>query len=225
MLHAHLNPQELSKNYRQSEPFPHLVIDDFLEAEFASGCSADFDNVHPEQWSLYSKEGYAKKLEFRKQHLMGKHLQRFFEMANSEPFVHQLEEITGIRGLQPDPSLMGGGLHLIQPGGFLGVHIDFNWFEEKQMHRRLNLVLYLNEAWKPSNGGELELWQAEPQVCIKKIAPIYNRLALFEVGPRNFHGYPDQIRHQPRRALALFYYTKQIPEKDFREPHKTIYLD
>jgi hypothetical protein len=46
---------------------------------------------------------------------------------NSAPFVSFLEQLTGINGLLPDPHFWGGGLHQIEPSGFLKIHTDFNF--------------------------------------------------------------------------------------------------
>ena len=50
-----------------------------------------------------------------------------------------LEGLTGITGLIPDPYFEGGGLHQIEPGGYLKVHADFNWHKTLRLDRRINL--------------------------------------------------------------------------------------
>jgi len=44
---------------------------------------------------------------------------------NSWPFIKVLENITGIKGLTPDPYFLGAGFHEIGQGGHLSIHADF----------------------------------------------------------------------------------------------------
>ena len=46
-----------------------------------------------------------------------------------------------------DQELLGGGMHLMNVGGRLDVHVDFNRMEERALHRRLNILVFLNERW------------------------------------------------------------------------------
>ena len=55
--------------------------------------------------------------------------------------------------------LEGGGLHQSPAGGFLNIHADFTVHpHHRNWQRRANLLLYLNDDWKPEYGGDLELW-------------------------------------------------------------------
>jgi hypothetical protein len=47
----------------------------------------------------------------------------------------------------------GGGIRESPSGTFLPVHIDFNHHPRTLHHRRLNLLLYLNEQWDDGLGG------------------------------------------------------------------------
>ena len=43
-------------------------------------------------------------------------------------------------------------MHLTGPGGRLDVHVDFNFLPERKLHRRLNLLFYLNPVWEEASG-------------------------------------------------------------------------
>lgn len=104
----------------------------------------------------------------------------FLQYLNSPPVLRFLEELTGIPALVPDPYYLGGGLHQIERGGFLKIHADFNWREQMRLHRRINLLIYLNKDWKDEYGGHLELWDGN-QVggCRKKILPVFGAVRDF----------------------------------------------
>lgn len=78
----------------------------------------------------------------------------FVKYLNSQEFLSVLETISGIHGLHADPDLRGG-IHAIGRGGFLKLHTDFNWHSKLAMHRRLNLLVYLNEHWERGWQGGL----------------------------------------------------------------------
>ena len=59
---------------------------------------------------------------------------------NSFEMLLWLEALTGIEGLIPDPYFGGGGLHQIEPGGFLKIHADFNVHPKLKLDRRLNML-------------------------------------------------------------------------------------
>src|SRR5204863_6284010 len=119
-----------------------------------------------------------------------------------------------IEGLIPDPYLFGGGLHQIERGGVLSVHADYNFHPVMHVDRRLNLLVYLNESWDPSWGGDLELWDRDMRRAVKTIEPVAGRCVIFGTTDFSYHGHPDPLTCPPevtRRSLALYYYTNGRP--------------
>ena len=50
-------------------------------------------------------------------------------------------------------------------------------------YRKISIVLYLNQQWNPMNGGELCLYEPyDPEVEIRRVAPMGGRLAVFVSG-------------------------------------------
>src|SRR5206468_2179145 len=98
---------------------------------------------------------------------------------------------TGIPGLMPDPYFEGGGLHETKRGGHLGIHADFNIHSQLKVERRLNLLIYLNENWDKTFGGELELWNKDMKECAVRVAPIFGRAVIFNTDLDSFHGHPE----------------------------------
>src|SRR5262249_15689574 len=106
----------------------------------------------------------------------------------SPEFLSDLSYITGISGLLADDQLVGGGIHVTGPGGRLDVHVDFNYVESRRLHRRLNLLLYLNPMWEEQWGGQIQLWDKLVTECRQAFAPTLNRCVIFETSDISFHG-------------------------------------
>ena len=47
------NVEHLNAEYRDASPYPHIVIDDFLEPEAVKAAIAEFPPLDPEQWNNY----------------------------------------------------------------------------------------------------------------------------------------------------------------------------
>ena len=125
----------------------------------------------------------------------GRPCRPILEELNSPRFVEFVGKLIGVEHLIADPSLEGGGLHQSTTGGFLNIHADFTVHpHNRKWQRRANLLLYLNEDWKPEYGGDLELWSADMKQCVKKVSPIANRVLIFTTDPTSFHGHPEPMR-------------------------------
>jgi len=193
---------------RFTEPFPHTVIDDYLSAETVSKINGEWP-IHG-KWDREDGKGSKKWSRPR----LAKTAR---EVANAID-IGLIERATGISELFADPGLFGAGLHCIPRGGFLKMHVDFNQ-HPKGWHRRVNVLIYLNEAWQDEWGGHLQLGLENA----KLIAPIGGRCVIFETNDESWHGHPEPLMCPPniqRRSLAIYYYTKEPPS----EPaHTTIY--
>ncbi len=204
---------ELRKQFSVAEPFPHLVLDDFLPTEFIRAIVDNFPakseaSVYHTVPHQQGKRGY------RPQNLGDNPCRHYLPLFNSPPVVKFLETVTGIKPLLIDPSFLGGGLHEIDPGGKLAVHSDFNLHKELNLQRRINMLIYLNESWEANYAGNLELWDGELSQCVKSIAPIFNRCVIFATDLKSFHGHPETLscpEHMTRRSIALYYYTAIEP--------------
>ena len=108
--------------------------------------------------------------------------------------------------------LEGGGLHQIEPGGYLKIHADFiRHHRDSSLLRKVNLILFLNDAWDQNWGGELELWNKSMEVCVAKYPPLFNHAVIFSTSETTWHGHPHPLNCPPgerRKSIALYYYTK-----------------
>lgn len=148
--------QSLSHQYRAASPFPHVVIDDFLDSDVLRGVLTDFPDSKGKKF--FDRDQERLKFQYSPQELHSGLIRNLLSELNSQTFLQFLQELTGIEGLVSDPYFEGGGLHETKRGGHLGVHADFNVHGRLKLERRLNLLIYLNDDWLDDYGGELELW-------------------------------------------------------------------
>lgn len=214
-------------DFRTANPYPHLVMEDFLIADHAEELHRVFPGPDDRMaWDRFGAHGYEVKLGSSDEQAFPAPLRQAMHDLNSGPFIRFLEALTGIEHLLPDPHLRGGGIHLSRPGDHLGIHADFNWHDGLEAHRRLNLLVYLNPDWQPGFGGELELWDTTGTELRRRIEPIFNRAVLFTTRSDTFHGHPVPWSAPAgihRRSIAMYYYTTQRPDDEIRPAHNTLY--
>jgi Rps23 Pro-64 3,4-dihydroxylase Tpa1-like proline 4-hydroxylase len=195
-------------------PFQHWVIDDFLPADRLRSVLAEWPDPKEMSFKVCSTSVKAHCTDWSK---FGPTTKAMFNRLNSQPFLSYLEKLTGFSDLIADPDIKGGGLHEIPPGGFLNMHVDFNWNRQLQAARTLNLLIYLNEDWKWN--GELVLSKDGTEKT-KVIEPIFGRCVIFPTTENSWHGHPEPLTApRSRKSLALYYYRKE----DRPVIHSTVY--
>jgi Rps23 Pro-64 3,4-dihydroxylase Tpa1-like proline 4-hydroxylase len=200
--------RSLADEYRNAEPFPHIVIDDFLDPAVLRRVLKDFPSS--ENKAFFNREQERLKFQYQPHEVQSGLVRNLFAELNSQAFLGFLEELTGIKGLIADPHFEGGGLHETKRGGHLGVHADFNVHDQLKVERRLNLLVYLNEDWDDEYGGQLELWKKDMSECAVRVGPVLGRAVIFSTALDSFHGHPDPLNCPPersRRSIATYYYT------------------
>ena len=211
--------------YRDADPFPHGVFDDFVPEEVVDGLLEEFPSPRDLDWQSFRAEQEVK-LATNDGEDMGPLTRHMIAQFQSPALLQFLETLTGIEGLIPDPYLTGGGLHQIERGGFLNVHADFNWCNKLKLHRRVNLIFYLNRDWKEEYGGHLELWDKPMKNCRARVLPIANRAAIFSTTSTSWHGHPDPLtcpEGNSRKSIAFYYYTADRPRHEKHGRHTTIF--
>mmetsp|Transcript_101209 Transcript_101209/g.301874 ORF Transcript_101209/g.301874 Transcript_101209/m.301874 type:complete len:315 (-) Transcript_101209:86-1030(-) len=149
---------------------------------------------------------------------MGPATQMLYQALRLEPWLRFLQRTYRIG----DPLIArmdGAGIQNTANGGFLGLHVDFNW--HLGLQRRINLFIYLNDRWQDSFGGELELWNSDITECGARILPSMGRVVSFQTTDFSWHGQPHPLSapaNRSRRSVALYYYTeRRRPRSECRE--------
>lgn len=201
--------KELHDSFRSATPYPHAVIDNFLPDEILNRVLEEFPGDNTLANDSYNRAQERLKVSFHPDK-MPEFSRVLFYSFNSRPFIRIIENITGIRGLIPDPYFLGAGFHQISQGGHLSVHADFNHHKPMNLERRVNVLIYLNKGWREDFGGAFELWDKDMTCCANSILPEFNRCVIFNTTAESMHGNPQPINHPdrvPRRSIALYYYT------------------
>lgn len=225
-----LNPIDvvsMKKHMATVEPFPHFCIDNFLKEEFAEEVFQSFPSFNEAQ--LLGKEFSAvnekRKVQITDQTKFPPAIKRLSDLLASEEFLSMWSEITGIPDLIADADLRGGGIHETNTGGHLDVHVDFNFVKDKEVHRRLNILIYFNKEWKEEYGGYLDIWDKDVKQRYGYFEPKFNRACGFVTSDISYHGVTPITCPQgvTRKSFATYYYTKQAPEGWDGTVHSTVF--
>ena len=209
---------ELSRQYQTANPYPHIVLENFLQPEALDECITAFNKLNEaDEWINYTHYNEKKK-GLNKLDVLPDAIKGTINELNSPAFLQFLSSLTGIKDLQKDDFLEGGGIHQSTRGGYLNIHADFTVHpHHRNWQRRVNVLVYLNKNWQDEWGGKLELWDKEMKACEVKVAPLFNRCVIFNTDADSYHGHPEAMTCPDgvfRRSIALYYYT--VEDKPFR---------
>lgn len=214
--------KELHDKYVAAAPYPHICIDDFLPEEIPARVLAELEQL-PDAQHSYSRPQENLKSNYSPERLP-LYTRRVIQALNSRAFLLFLEDMTGIKGLIPDPYYAGGGVHVVSNGGHLDIHADFNYHEKLNLERRLNVLVYLNRDWKEEWGGSFEIWDKDMTHKVESVTPVFNRMVCFSTGSDTWHGNPEPVNHpegESRKSIALYYYTATWSPQ--RRKHTTLF--
>jgi hypothetical protein len=208
--------EKLAKRFQAALPYPHIVLDDFFDVDVLSKIEEEFPD--PNQLGVAFENAREIKRATRGENEIPPFARSFIHCLNSAPFIEFLERVTGVKGLIPDPHLVGGGFHALLRGGKLAIHTDFNFHKRLKLDRRVNLLIYLNKDWPEEYGGHFEAWVqggAKPEA---RYLPLFNRMVIFNTNDFTFHGNPDPVacpEGRARRSIAMYYYTNGRPDEEW----------
>ncbi|MGH8118399.1 MAG: 2OG-Fe(II) oxygenase [Rhodanobacteraceae bacterium] len=206
--------REIAKEFQSRTPYGYASVGQLFDAAVLAEVAREVEGNlarYPREANIYAS--------YRKHRLsvladMPERTRGFIAALNAPPFLSVLSDITGIADLHPDPELRGGGIHAIGRGGYLKLHTDFNWHRGLAMHRRLNLLVYLNQDWQSAWNGAIELWSADARQRVFSLSPRLGHALLFETNDISYHGHPDPLECPEgtfRKSIALYYYTPTRP--------------
>jgi 2-oxoglutarate-Fe(II)-dependent oxygenase superfamily protein len=222
--------EQYAKQYSCAAPFPHLVVDDFFDESFAERLLSEFPPFDP-ALAMGDMGKVGPKAVNKKMRSISPFYNEFCDFLISNQFIETIERITGIDDLisLPDET---GGTHESRNGAVLAPHIDYNYFgENPALHRRLNLLFYLNKDWQSEWGGNLQLHSNPRKWGDNEIVsnpPLFNRCIIMETSEHSWHGY-DPIRvpgdlDTSRKSISIYLFTKTRPKSQTAPRHATFYV-
>ena len=225
--------EQYKDQYQNQNPFPFIYFDNFFQHDILNDALAAFPALDTMDFYKYDNP-LEKKFAFDQLNQLPEPIAKILVYMNSAPILKFLENLTGIKHLIPDPYLRGGGIHQIPEGGKLDVHIDFNFHQQLQLYRRVNLIIFLNKDWEENYGGHLEMWdgyrneQGKPVLTEMKaeILPVFDRVALFSTSEKSYHGHPRPLAcpaDRTRKSIALYYYTATREDENV-DAHSTTFV-
>lgn len=219
-----------SETVTGAAPFSHLVVDSALPSEAIAEIHQTVCHRPSGAWEKSSDAVEVKwRSNWQSEYDIPEPAREVVRFFNSGMFLRELSRLTGIPKLIADPYYSGGGFNLSRKGGFLDVHVDGNWHDAMAVHRRLNLILYLNQGWQQKWGGALGFYDETGEKLVKSIDPVGNRLVIFETHDKSFHGHPEPIdcpEHENRTSIILYYYTsapRPAEQVTVDEPHSALW--
>jgi hypothetical protein len=222
-----LDREALRGQFGTGRPFPFVKVENLLEPDFAAEVARAYPSFEraTEHGRTFTALNENRKVQITDPRLFPDPVRRLNEALAAPAFLADLSYITGIPDLLADPELDGGGMHLTGAGGRLDVHVDFNYLKQRRLHRRINLLLYLNPDWDEGWGGQVQLWDREVKHCEHAFAPVLNRCIIFETSDISFHGVTPISAAAPcaRRSFAAYYYTVAAPARWEGTVHSTIF--
>jgi hypothetical protein len=232
ILHSRLpsETEALQQQFRDADPFPHVVIPDFFAAEMAQRLLDDFPSFE-DRYAKGEMGEEGLKAVRRKVRDISDSYREVDDFLQTPEFLGLMSEISGIPDLMYDAEYHGGGTHENVHGASLYTHVDFN-YHPKGWHRRLNLIVYLSPEWEEEWGGSLELhsnpWNPDTD-HFKSVLTSFNHAVLFETSEHSWHGFshvdlPEDRRDLSRKSFAIYLYTKDRPADQTAASHSTIYI-
>lgn len=203
--------KSFSQIYASAHPFPHAIIDNAIDIDIADRIHAQMMTLPDDAWER-TNDAVERKLRSKWSSIYDVPIEarELIANLNSEAFVAELSRLTGIPDLLADPTYAGGGFNKIERGGYLGIHVDGNWHDGLELHRRLNVIIFTNPHWRTEWAGELCFYD-EQGVVGRRIAPEGGRMVIFETHDRTPHGHPQPLdcpEGETRSSIILYYYTR-----------------
>jgi SM-20-related protein len=155
----------------------YVVIDDFLtDAQYKQIRAFFLDKIAQDE---FDKAGIGAQDQYQVRSTIRGDFVYWLDENNDEemrPFFDQLNELMRLFNRYLMLSLSGFEFHLAHypAGTFYKKHLD--QFQNRS-NRMLSLIIYLNEGWKPGDGGELRIFRENEEAIL--VEPVGKRAVIF----------------------------------------------
>jgi len=212
------NISNLKDKFINAEPFEHVVIDNFLNDEYAEILYNEFPENYNE-WHNYCNP-IEVKYAYDNINNLKDNTKNLFYYLSSAQITHVFSELVNIPNLEYDEYLHGAGMHAHPKYGRLNIHLDYEKHPITGKERRINVILFLSKDWDTNWNGANELWNNNVTKRIAKTDVKFNRAIIFKTNDISWHGVPDIINCPEgvyRKSLAYYYVSNLITNKHEKE--------
>jgi Rps23 Pro-64 3,4-dihydroxylase Tpa1-like proline 4-hydroxylase len=145
---------KVKREFTLASPFQHAVIDQFFDEDLACLLERNISSLKFYPTSFRSLAQKKDQLSNITLHVPT--VRPAFDQLADDKFLAVLKDLTGMPDLAADAKLVAAGIHRLPPGGFNEIHLDANRHPLNAcLHRRVNLIVYLNRDWNPNWGGRV----------------------------------------------------------------------
>lgn len=218
---------KIRKTFQTNNPVPWYVFPEFLDDDVVISLKNELNHeytTNKENHKIFTRAG-SNMFEILDNHEF-EHAENLISAVHSKTFISFLEDITGIKGLISDPSLVGAGYMRCGRGDSLKIHTDFNWNNELYLHRALSVIFYLNPEWDESWNGDLQLWDKDRSGKDHSIFPSNGNMLVWQYDKLGYHGHPNPLNCPEghyRDGFRFFFYVSSSEYKKDDLPHRSLY--
>ena len=185
------NVENLKKKFNNAKPYKHIIIDNFLNEEYAEEIFKNYPTDLENWWKYWNPI----EVKYANDNINNMHpkIKELFYILSTDKITKLLSQLSSINNLEIDPYLNGAGLHCHPRLGRLNLHLDYE--RHPILHnkeRRLNIILYLTKDWKKEWHGDTQLWSKYVSECVVKAHIKFNRAVIFQTNEISWHGLPEK---------------------------------
>ncbi len=214
--HQLLNYSELRRRFSEAHstyvaaaPFPHFVLDDFVDAGLIDEVLKNFPAPDADIYLPGSDKSDAAPF-LTDIFKLSPLLRQLIWELNSGTFIRILEAMTGIDDLIPDPTFSGGCVQQSSAGYRTEIRAPETINARTNLECRVQLELFLNKNWLDEYQGHLELWNSDLSSAIIRLRPRAGRCVIFSTRSTSYHGQPQKLAcpgGTTRKSIKLCYYS------------------
>jgi Rps23 Pro-64 3,4-dihydroxylase Tpa1-like proline 4-hydroxylase len=209
--------ESINSQWRNNGPINHFVVDDVLPADWASAIRQAFPSADQTVLKRSLRELKYIAVQMDKYSPI---LEEIIYAFQAPAIVELVEQVTGLRALEPDELLYAGGISLMGRGHFLNPHVDNSHDKFRKRYRVLNLLYYVSPGWDSSHGCNLELWPDGPRGRPVEVTSRFNRLVVMVTHKGSWHSV-SRNRVDDYRCCVSNYYFSRYPVGDTDYFHVT----
>ena len=215
------NLSKYSREFTTSKPYPHIVLDNFLDKSFFSKLDIENFSSKPKKKLIFDSDLEKNKWTSKNNKLSGD-LDLIVNKLNSSEFIKNLYKLSKINNLFSTKlgNTALANYHEMYKSGYLGTHVDHSSEPSTGFPHVLNIILYLSKNWEREWGGATILANQNGTKILKEIDYIPNRAVIFLHTPFTFHGVTKlQNNLVKRSSIYVDYYTSDL------DPYSHLKLD